>query len=353
MDKNKLIQTVSAAQNGNKEAFVTLYEEYHRLALQTALKLSSDVNDAWDIVQETFIEVERSIGKLNHPESFTSWLISIVISKTKLMFRKNKNINMDDGQIDNAVNEICDFRKENLPRTNIRHKSDMDVLNNCISKLSPEHQMVIYLKYFKQMSLQEIASELDIPLGTVKSRLNLAKSRLKKDIELYQKTNDTDITFNTSALTALAAGASISNQGIEAASSFRGVVTFIRKPLTKIVLCSSALGLTAFSFLLIQANEPDAEPRQKIIANESFTSDNLRKFHAIEFEHKIIHNPKEAYEALIRWAHCSIELNQASKDSLKHALPLYQELKNYGGGYFEMLQSAGWAEEFEKLCTVI
>lgn len=148
----------------NKEEFVNLVEEnkvsLYRLA-RSILKNDVEVDDA---ISEAILKAYKNKNKLKNKESFKSWMMRIVANECYNLIRKNNRFDLRD----------------NLDTLNLVH-TDKEYcgLREIIDDLSEEFSSVLVLFYYEDMSIKDISKVLQISEGTVKSRLNRAKSKLK------------------------------------------------------------------------------------------------------------------------------------------------------------------------------
>lgn len=148
----------------NKEEFVYLIEEnkvsLYRLA-KSILKNDVEVDDA---ISEAILKAYKNKNKLKNKESFKSWIMRIVANECYNLIRKNNRFDLRD----------------NLDTLNLVH-TDKEYygLREIIDDLSEEFSSVLVLFYYEDMSIKDISKVLQISEGTVKSRLNRAKSKLK------------------------------------------------------------------------------------------------------------------------------------------------------------------------------
>lgn len=125
-------------------------------------KLSSD-NDCADAIQETILKAYKAINSLKQPQFFKTWLIRILINECKnIIVQKNKVIPMEEIIFEKSTNNL----DENLSMQEILNLLENDLRN------------IVLLYYFEDMAIKEISSVLDIPEGTVKSRLSRARKKL-------------------------------------------------------------------------------------------------------------------------------------------------------------------------------
>ena len=178
IDKQRIAELVVKIQNGNQSAFDELYKQTSERAYFVALEFTKNNQDAEDILQESYIKALSKINELDKPESFSSWLNQIVANKSKDFLKKKKPMlfEAEENEVFEVLpDEDTNFTPEgNLDRTELQ-KTVMEVLD----ELSEEKRACILMMYFEELSVGEIAETLEIPEGTVKTRLFSARKDLK------------------------------------------------------------------------------------------------------------------------------------------------------------------------------
>ncbi len=157
---------------GDEDAFAWLVRQWEGRIYNLALRFLGNREDAQDSVQETFISVFRSLKDLKDPKSFPTWLYRIALNHCRGRWRrKTGEISMDDpvpweeGDGENPL-------KENLTAVKPHDQLEIvDLLKKALLGLSEEHRSAIILKEYLGLSLEEVASVMDCPLSTAKSRL--------------------------------------------------------------------------------------------------------------------------------------------------------------------------------------
>lgn len=173
MEQAKEDLLVMSAQNGNTRAFNVLFKRYHAPLLRFALKLCSNESMAQDAVQEAWIKCASSIKRLNDPRAFKSWMYRAVRWRAIEQARKLRS---DESSLE-------DVSSAQLVAESQSSDCAGDELKLLISELADIDQQAIHLFYFEEMKISEIAIVLEIPPGTVKSRLNRARKQLRKKLE--------------------------------------------------------------------------------------------------------------------------------------------------------------------------
>lgn len=158
---------VLRAQSGDREAFDALLAEIGPPLLRYATRVTGDIALAEDAVQETLIAIVRKIEWLNDPSLFRAWAYRIASREAFRLLKKSRRF----------ADPI-----EELPFTD--EPSDpwqRERLLSSLERLSPASRAVIALHYLEEMPLHDVAAVLELPLGTVKSRLNYGLVQLRKE----------------------------------------------------------------------------------------------------------------------------------------------------------------------------
>lgn len=163
-----------------------LYNDAYKSVYWTAISLLKNKEEAEDVVQDTFITAFNSYDSLRDKEKAVGWVKKIAANKCLNILTRTRTINADDEFFDDTEAVGEDFLPESMAETAEKRKIIMDIINNTLSE---ESAMTIILFYFNEMSIKEIAERLNIPQGTVLSRLNYAKKKIKKEVEKYEKDN--------------------------------------------------------------------------------------------------------------------------------------------------------------------
>jgi len=163
---------VLRCQREDKEALEELIHRFERQIFYYIKRLVGNETDAWNILQETWIKVIRSIKQMRDPKSLPAWLYSIArrTSISHLRSKYSKEALLD------CTTDIADIKDdtENLSFDNAEQ------VHYGLSKISLPHREVLTLFFLQDLTLKQIADVLSISIGTVKSRLHYAKHALKE-----------------------------------------------------------------------------------------------------------------------------------------------------------------------------
>ena len=179
----KIKELVSSAKSGNKKSFDKLYELTHNDVWYNCLSLLKDEENAKDIMQETYITAFLKLDTLNDEQKFCGWIISIAVNKCKNKLKGKVEYQIDDEVlITEAETDELMLPEEYITKTEKR-KVLLQIMEDTLS--FNQYQTVLMF-YFDEMSISEIAQGLEISEGTVKSRLNSSRAKMKTAIEDYE-----------------------------------------------------------------------------------------------------------------------------------------------------------------------
>ncbi len=167
-------------QKVSSQAFKKLAYPHMKLLYNVALKYTGNVFDAEDIVQETYLMAFNKFHQLKEPSSCKPWLLRILRNNFLKNCQKNKNQQRlsETDYIEFLQNQIKQKDAEEI----LVGKSAINMLQTAIDKLPLKYREVLMLYYMDDMLYKEIANILEIPMGTVMSRLTRAREGLKKSL---------------------------------------------------------------------------------------------------------------------------------------------------------------------------
>jgi RNA polymerase sigma-70 factor (ECF subfamily) len=176
-ENGDLRDTIRRAVNGDREAFGKLYDCTIRDVSGTVRFLLEDKTNVEDVIQDIYLEVYTSLPKFDVARSFRSWVIGIAVRQVHNYRRKSWRLfRLLEKKQRYAVSETePDFAGGVVDRL------DSQELIRQIDSLPYKHRQVIVLRYLHEYSQEEIARILDIPVGTVKSRIHAALRKLRQE----------------------------------------------------------------------------------------------------------------------------------------------------------------------------
>ncbi len=166
---------IKARENGDQKAYAELLNNYRDPLYFLLLKMTNNPTDAEDLTIEAFGKAFRNLHQYAPDYAFSTWLFKIAANNCIDFLRKSKRIIFAD-----SVSKESDDQDDyplNIPATTkdpeerVIEKQKIKLMREIVEELKPHYKHLIELRYFKEWSYEEIATELDLPLGTVKAQL--------------------------------------------------------------------------------------------------------------------------------------------------------------------------------------
>lgn len=184
---------VEMARNGDVEAFESLIQSVKLLVVNTAFQYLKDYEEALDCSQEVFIKAFKNMSSYKENSAFSTWIYQITKNQCIDMLRRRKGVNLsiDESLEDEDAPDIqLPAPESQEPENHTIRQSRIQAVRDAIEQLPDKLREVCVLRDIQELSYQEISELLDIPEGTVKSRLNSARAKLReileKQIELFE-----------------------------------------------------------------------------------------------------------------------------------------------------------------------
>jgi len=173
---------VRRAQRGDREAFARLVARHQRYVYNLAYRLLRNTHEAEDLAQEVFLRTWRGLDSFRGEAKFTTWLYRIV---TNLCYNRLPRLRRQllEADVDDANSSAMTLSSNEDPPAAAEAAEQRAFLHRQIAVLPAKYQAVITLFYLQELSYQEIAQVLDLPLGTVKTHLFRARERLKRQMQ--------------------------------------------------------------------------------------------------------------------------------------------------------------------------
>lgn len=178
-EKDLILQSKS----GDIHSFEILIKGYQKMAYNVAYRIMGNEEDAKDMTQEALIKVYKNIKGFRMDSSFSTWMYRIVMNtcKDELRKRKMKVISIDqpidtgDGEVQMELEDTSKTPEEELTTRETQKE-----VHEALQELGDTNRMVIVLRDIKGFSYSEISDIVDLPVGTVKSRINRGRQELRK-----------------------------------------------------------------------------------------------------------------------------------------------------------------------------
>lgn len=171
------INTIEKCLAGDKKAFSFLVQKYQKKAFAHAIAILGNHEDSLDAIQDAFLDAFKALGSFDKSRQFYPWLYSILRNRCfKILSNKNKVIKVDTDYL--VI--LASSQKETL-------ETQTYLIEKALLELDSKDREILTLKYLDELSYEEIASMLDIPTGTVMSKLYYARIRFRDEINKFRK----------------------------------------------------------------------------------------------------------------------------------------------------------------------
>lgn len=179
-------EAVEKAKQGDQQAKEVLYTETCQHMFFLAKSIVKSDEEAMDIIHDSYICVFQKLDNIKNAAGFKSYLRTTVANRCKNYLRKKKPLYLSDMTEDGTELELEDTDGV-IPGELVGNEDVIECVRRVVESLPEEQRMCVILRYYDEMSLQEIADTLEISLGTVKSRLSRANKKMRDEIERLEE----------------------------------------------------------------------------------------------------------------------------------------------------------------------
>jgi len=174
------LKLVEEAKHGDEKAFASLMTRYRDSIYFLLLKMVNNPSDAEDLTIEAFGKAFRNIDSYTPKYAFSTWLFMIATNNCIDFVRKKQSSPVPFDQNNDGMDNITSNIQSDLPDPEeaLINDQKIAILREIVNQLKSPYREMIELRYYKEYSYEEIAAELNIPLGTVKAQLYRAKTLL-------------------------------------------------------------------------------------------------------------------------------------------------------------------------------
>ncbi len=182
-DRHEDLKTIRRCKRGEESAFAEILTRYRGAIYNLCYRMSHNAEDARDLGQEVFIKVFSLLDRFDEDYAFSSWLFRIATNHCIDHLRRNRLKFMS---LDGGLNKDGDEYELQLPDSGpepdqvLQRKEAMDKLEEVISELPPHYKTITLLRHDQELSYEEIADILQLPLGTVKARIHRARHMIQQ-----------------------------------------------------------------------------------------------------------------------------------------------------------------------------
>ena len=175
-------------QDGKEMAFNELVRRYSDRLHNFLYRYTQNHNDCQDLVQETFLRVHKSKHSYERIAKFSTWMYTIAINLAKSLYKKKKRMQLTSIHKDDSNPDSFEMTLEDrniLPDEELHQKFSMEALQYALDSLPEDFRKMVVLRDIEQLSYDEISEKLDVPMGTVKSRINRGRAQISHKIKNY------------------------------------------------------------------------------------------------------------------------------------------------------------------------
>ncbi|WP_432785308.1 RNA polymerase sigma-H factor [Oligella sp. MSHR50489EDL] len=178
---------VKRAQAGEKRAFELLVSKYQRRILRLLGRILYNQSDIEDVAQETFLKAYRALPKFRNESAFYTWLYRIAVNTARNHISSKQNqvfvsdqLESQDGETFSLLDNLTDGE---TPETHMHNREILEALQEALDELPEQLRQAIVLRELEGLSYEEIASAMDCPVGTVRSRIFRAREAISERLK--------------------------------------------------------------------------------------------------------------------------------------------------------------------------
>lgn len=173
-------EAIARLKRGDISGLEYLVREHQVQALRTAMLITRDKALAEDVVQNTFIRVYQKIEQFDESRPFAPWFMRSVANAAVQARKKNqRTLSLSDEITDGVTFEDLLTDSTDNPDQQLEAKERQEFIKSALDKLTPEQRATVVMRYFLDMSEQDMSTALDTPKGTIKWRLHESRKRLR------------------------------------------------------------------------------------------------------------------------------------------------------------------------------
>jgi RNA polymerase sigma-70 factor (ECF subfamily) len=186
-DKALIVRTIE----GDDKAFETLMQKYRKSVYYMIFKIVRNADDAEDLTQDSFVKAYSFLQKFDPKYAFSTWLFKIATNNCIDFIRRRKmqtlSIHAPQGGDESSPTFIQIQDKGPIPSDSLLLKERKEQLMFAIERLPERYRKLLYLRYFDELSYEEVAEQLKVPMGTVKAQLHRARELLLTEMAGLKK----------------------------------------------------------------------------------------------------------------------------------------------------------------------
>lgn len=269
-------EAVEKAKQGDQQAKEVLYIETCQHMFFLAKSIVKSDEEAMDIIHDSYICVFQKLDNIKNAAGFKSYLRTTVANRCKNYLRKKKPLYLSDMTEDGTELELEDTDGV-IPGELVGNEDVIECVRRVIESLPEEQRMCVILRYYDEMSLQEIADTLEVSLGTVKSRLSRASKKMRDEIERLEKEENKKFRCIIPFFWLRAGLEGMENEtdvpkALEVKLFGKSIKRGVSKMARNIIVAAAALAIAGGVFLTACGNDEDKKDTTSSLADTSSVS---------------------------------------------------------------------------------
>lgn len=269
-------EAVEKAKQGDQQAKEVLYTETCQHMFFLAKSIVKSDEEAMDIIHDSYICVFQKLDNIKNLSGFKSYLRTTVVNRCKNYLSKKKPLYLSDMTEDGEDFELEDIDGE-IPDELLENKDVIECVRRVVESLPEEQRMCVILRYYDEMSLQEIADTLEVSLGTVKSRLSRASKKMRDEIERLEKEENKKFRCIIPFFWLRAGLEGMENEtdvpkALEVKLFRKSIKRGVSKMARNIIVAAAALAIAGGVFLTACGNDEDKKDTTSSLADTSSVS---------------------------------------------------------------------------------
>ena len=267
---------VEKAKQGDQQAKEVLYTETCQHMFFLAKSIVKSDEEAMDIIHDSYICVFQKLDNIKNLSGFKSYLRTTVANRCKNYLRKKKPLYLSDMTEDGTELELEDTDGV-IPGELVGNEDVIECVRRVVESLPEEQRMCVILRYYDEMSLQEIADTLEVSLGTVKSRLSRASKKMRDEIERLEKEENKKFRCIIPFFWLRAGLEGMENEtdvpkALEVKLFGKSIKRGVSKMARNIIVAAAALAIAGGVFLTACGNDEDKKDTTSSLADTSSVS---------------------------------------------------------------------------------
>lgn len=269
-------EAVEKAKQGDQQAKEVLYIETCQHMFFLAKSIVKSDEEAMDIIHDSYICVFQKLDNIKNAAGFKSYLRTTVANRCKNYLRKKKPLYLSDMTEDGTELELEDTDGV-IPGELVGNEDVIECVRRVVESLPEEQRMCVILRYYDEMSLQEIADTLEVSLGTVKSRLSRASKKMRDEIERLEKEENKKFRCIIPFFWLRAGLEGMENEtdvpkALEVKIFGKSIKRGVSKMARNIIVAAAALAIAGGVFLTACGNDEDKKDTTSSLADTSSVS---------------------------------------------------------------------------------